>query len=58
MKNNKYKYITVDLNNGEGLVFNTDNFFIKGNIDKDRMINKTKELGQIKDNEVKYQKNK
>lgn len=58
VKDNKYNYITVDLNNGEGLVFNTDKFFIKGNIDENGMISKTKELGQIKDNEVKYQENK
>ncbi|GIM32987.1 hypothetical protein [Paraclostridium bifermentans] len=58
VKNNKYKYITVDLNNGEGLVFNTDNFFIKGNIDENGMISKTKELGQIKDNKINYQENK
>lgn len=58
VKDNKYNYITVALNNGEGLVFNTDKFFIKGNIDENGMISKTKELGQIKDNEVKYQENK
>lgn len=58
VKGNKYKYITVDLNNGEGLVFNTDNFFIKGNIDENGMISKTKELGQIKDNKIKYEKSK
>lgn len=57
VKGNKYKYITVDLGNGEGLVFNNDNFFIKGSIDENGMISKTKELGQIKDNEIKYEKN-
>lgn len=58
VKDNKYNYITVDLGNGEGLVFNNDNSFIKGSIDEDGMISKTKELGQIKDNEVKYQESK
>lgn len=58
VKDNKYNYITVDLNNGEGLVFNTDNFFIKGNIDENGMISKTKEIGQIKDNKIKYEKSK
>lgn len=56
VKDNKYNYITVDIGDGKGLVFNNDNFFIKGNIDEDGMINETKELGQIKNNKIIYQK--
>lgn len=56
VKNNEYKYITVDLGNGEGIVFNNDNFFIKGKIDENGMIDKTEKLGQIKDNKITYQK--
>ncbi|WP_270505581.1 hypothetical protein [Paraclostridium sordellii] len=56
VKNNDYKYITVALGNGEGLVFNNDNFFIKDKIDENGIIYKTEKLGQIKDNKVTYQK--
>lgn len=56
VKDNKYNYITVDLGDGKGLVFNNDNFFIKGEIDENGMINETKELGQIKNNKIIYQK--
>ena len=56
VKDSDYKYITVDLGNGEGLVFNNDNFFIKGKIDENGMIDKTEKLGQIKDNKITYQK--
>lgn len=54
VKDNDYKYITVDLGNGEGLVFNNDNFFIKGKIDENGMISNTEKLGQIEDNKIIY----
>ena len=56
VKNNDYKYITVDLGNDEGIMFNNDNMFIKGKIDENGMIDKTEKLGQIKDNKITYQK--
>lgn len=54
VKDNDYNYITVDLGNGEGLVFNNDNFFIKGKIDENGMISNTEKLGQIEDNKIIY----
>lgn len=54
VKDNDYKYITIDLGNGEGLVFNNDNFFIKGKIDENGMISTTEKLGQIEDNKIIY----
>ncbi|MCQ4699107.1 hypothetical protein NE452_16395 [Paeniclostridium sordellii] len=57
VKNNDYKYITVDLGNGEGIMFNNDNMFIKGKIDKDGMISKTIKMGQIDNDKIKYTEN-
>lgn len=54
VKNNDYKYITVDLGNGEGLMFNSDNMFIKGKIDKEGMISETIKMGQIDKDKIKY----
>ena len=54
VKNNEYKYITVDLGNGEGLMFNGDNMFIKGKIDKEGMISDTIKMGQIDKDKIKY----
>lgn len=56
VKGNEYKYITVDFGNGEGLVFNDDESFIKGKIDENGMISSTEKLGQIKEDKVTYQK--
>ena len=57
VKNNDYKYITVDLGNDEGIMFNNDNMFIKGKIDKDGMISETIKMGQIDKDKIKYTEN-
>lgn len=57
VKNNDYKYITVDLGNDEGIMLNNDNMFIKGKIDKDGMISETVKMVQIDKDKIKYTEN-